>query len=87
MDIRKKIGKILYDMGFCIDSENDVNLLEYGMDSLQFIDFIISVEEEFGIIIPDEALLMENISSLNGFITYVESIIEENNRLEIFISC
>lgn len=78
MDVRKKISKILYDMGFSIDSENDVNLLEYGMDSLQFIEFIISVEGEFGIIIPDEALLMENISSLNGFITYVESIIEEN---------
>lgn len=78
MDVRKKLSEILYDMGFSIDSENDVNLLEYGMDSLQFIEFIISVEEELGIIIPDEALLMENISSLNGFITYVESIINEN---------
>lgn len=78
MDVRKKLSEILYDMGFSIDSENDVNLLEYGMDSLLFIEFIISVEEELGIIIPDEALLMENISSLNGFITYVESIIDEN---------
>ena len=78
MEIRNKIRKILYDMGFSIDSENDVNLLEYGMDSLQFIEFVVSVEEEFDIIIPDEALLMDNISSLNGFITYIESIIKEN---------
>lgn len=78
MDIREKIGKILYNMGFSIDSENDVNLLEYGIDSLQFIEFVVSIEEEFDIVIPDEALLMDNISSLNGFITYIESIIKEN---------
>lgn len=78
METRNKIRKILYDMGFSIDLKNDVNLLEYGMDSLQFIEFVVSVEEEFDIVIPDEALLMDNISSLNGFITYIESIIEEN---------
>lgn len=78
MDIKEKTRKILYDMGFSIDSENDVNLLEYGIDSLQFIEFVVSIEEEFDIVIPDEVLLMDNISSLNGFITYIESIIKEN---------
>lgn len=78
MDIKEKTRKILYDMGFSIDSENDVNLLEYGVDSLQFIEFVVSIEEEFDIVIPDEVLLMDNISSLNGFITYIESIIKEN---------
>ena len=78
MDIKEKTRKILYDMGFSIDSENDVNLLEYGIDSLQFIEFVVSIEEEFDIVIPDEVLLMDNISSLNGFITYIESTIKEN---------
>lgn len=79
MDVRERINNILYNMGFFIEQSEDANLIEYGMDSLRFIELIVNIEQEFGIIIPDEALIIDNISSLNGFTTYIESFVEKSN--------
>jgi acyl carrier protein len=34
---------------------DDARLIEYGLDSVRALDYIISLEEAFGISIPDEA--------------------------------
>ena len=49
----------------------DMDLLEYvdfeddlGMDSITFITLIVEIEEHFGIVVPDEIILMENFKTI-----------------------
>mgnify|MGYP003303399173 FL=1 len=67
-EIRNKIIECLEGIGIFLDlSDNeDVNLCEYGMDSMGYIVFICEVETVFGISIPDEYLNIQNVVSLNG---------------------
>ena len=67
-------------MGILVpDDNNDIDLSEYIIDSLQFISFIVEIENKFGIEIPDELLNIENLKSLNGFSQLIENILGENN--------
>lgn len=81
MTVSEKVYSILNNMGFYINSYEDINLIDYGMDSIGFVSFIIEIENELEIIIPDEALLIENISSLHGFIRYIDSIVNADATL------
>ena len=78
MNVKRRIQDVLTDMGFSINSNEDINLIEYGIDSLRFIEFIVAVEHEFGITIPDDALSMESVSSIDGFSSYIEALVDEN---------
>ncbi len=44
---------------------------DLGADSLDAIDIVMSVEDEFGIEVPDE--IVEKMESVNDIITYVEN--------------
>ncbi|MDY0096634.1 MAG: acyl carrier protein [Candidatus Vecturithrix sp.] len=44
---------------------------DLGADSLDTVELVMALEEEFGIEIPDEDA--ENISTVNDAITYIES--------------
>lgn len=65
--------KILSILCNCIEKENkemediplDYNLLELGLDSINFIKFIVSIEEAFNIEIEDTDLLTSNFDTLN----------------------
>lgn len=37
---------------------------DLGMDSITFITLIVEIEEYFGIILPDETILMENFKTV-----------------------
>jgi acyl carrier protein len=77
MGIREKIIDTLVASGIYFDRGNeeaDVDLREYITDSLQFINFIVELEKELDIEFPDEALVYDNLASLNGFNIIVESI-------------
>lgn len=81
MDIRQNLIDVIKENGFSIeglDKSVDIDLREYIVDSVQFIAFIISVENKFEIEIPDEYLLYENIASLNSFTGIVSSCLESN---------
>ena len=55
--IKNDINTVLCDMGILVpDDNNDIDLSEYIIDSLQFISFIVEIENKFGIEIPDELL-------------------------------
>nr|WP_296457494.1 acyl carrier protein [uncultured Acetatifactor sp.] len=43
----------------------DTDLTGYGMDSIVFIQMIVNIEEQFGIEIPDEYLLVEKMNTIN----------------------
>lgn len=69
-----KIKKILSDQ---LDIEEEAitpeSLLveDLGADSLDAIDIVMSVEDEFGIEVPDE--IIEKIESVSDIITFVEN--------------
>lgn len=78
MMYQDKVLDAIEDMGLFIkrEDEEDINLQEYIIDSLQFISFIIELEKAFNIEFPDELLLYDNIQSLNGLSTLIENIVE-----------
>ena len=43
---------------------------DLGADSLDVVDLIMSVEDEFGVEVPDEAL--ENIRTIEDMVKYIE---------------
>ncbi len=69
-----KIKEILSDQ---LDIEEEAitpeSLLveDLGADSLDAIDIVMSVEDEFGIEVPDE--IIEKIESVSDIITFVEN--------------
>lgn len=69
-----KIKTILADQ-LDIDEDSieaDSLLIEdLGADSLDAIDIIMSVEDEFGIEVPDE--IIEKIETVNDIVTFVEN--------------
>ena len=67
--ILNMITDILAEMGFVIfdDIDNDFDLRDYIIDSLQYMQFIVSIEEKLGIQLEDEFLSYDIISSIHGF--------------------
>lgn len=69
-EIKKLIYDILDENGIYIASEEiekDIDLREYLVDSLQFIYFVIALEDKLGVQLPDEVLVYDHLSSINGF--------------------
>ena len=52
-----------------IDYESNI-IDDLGADSLDIVDLVMSVEDEFGIEVPDEAL--ESVSTVEDMVKYIE---------------
>ena len=69
-----KVKKIIVDQ---LDVEEEKVTAEasitedLGADSLDVVDLVMSIEEEFDIEIPDEAV--ENIKTVGDIVSYIES--------------
>lgn len=73
--VLEKIVDILAEQ---LDIENKNNITmdselvdDLGADSLDSIDIVMSVEDEFGIEVPDEVI--ENIKTVADIVDYIES--------------
>lgn len=56
-EIEQKVAELVQEaIGGAKPPEPDQNLFDYGADSLDTVEIVLSVEEEFGIQIPDETL-------------------------------
>ena len=66
--MRKMIIDILEDSGFIIfdDKEKDFCISDYIVDSLQFMDFIMKIEEKLNTQLPDDFLGFDVLESVNG---------------------
>ena len=70
----EKIKTILAEQ---LDISEDVITVEslivedLGADSLDAIDIVMSVEDEFGIEVPDE--IVEKMESVNDIVTFIEN--------------
>lgn len=55
----------------------DEDLVQYGMDSMKFIQMVISLEEEFACELPDEKLIYMEMNTVNKiYHTMLESSME-----------
>ena len=81
MEKESKIRKILAEVLEMTegDVENigiEEELTEYNLDSLTAIELIVNLESVFDILIDDEDLLIENVSSIEKIIAVVNKCIE-----------
>jgi acyl carrier protein len=53
-------------------------LASLSKDSLDFIDFLFKIEDEFGISVPDEAL--KTITTVADLERYITSVLETNDQ-------
>lgn len=81
MNIRNRIIECLDRVGILVEAEeDDVNVNDYGVDSISFISFIVEVEKEFNVEIPDGYLYVDVLQSLNGFVHLVEQLVEQREK-------
>lgn len=81
-NIKKQIFEIFDENGIYItesEMQKDIDLREYLVDSIQFVYFIVELEERLGVELPDEILIYDNLSSLNGFVNMVAGFCEEGS--------
>ncbi len=77
MTTREKVIECLSNVGVLINSNtDDVNINDYDLDSITFISFIVEIEKEFEIEIPDGYLYVNILQSLNGFVNLVDELID-----------
>ena len=77
--IEEKIVKSFMQM-FSVQ-EDKINLEDslkdtYGIDSIQIIEYIVRIEDDFGIEFDDDMLIDSNIDTLNGIINILKKKVE-----------
>ena len=77
--ITKKITEIL-NLKNSIDLNASLKNV-YGIDSLQIVQLVIDLEEEFSIELDDEDLLFENYENINTIAKMIESKLKTDNLL------
>ena len=74
MEIKSKIKKMVKDANktFSIENDDDFDrtLDELGLDSLDFLSILFSVQEKYNITIPDEDI--DGLETLNKLIRYID---------------
>ncbi|GKX68388.1 acyl carrier protein [Inconstantimicrobium mannanitabidum] len=70
--IRNVVGSVLgLSEKESANIDQNESLLDYGLDSMNSIEIIVSIEEEFSISIEVEDLTVESVGSINGLIKLV----------------
>jgi len=70
------IVQSLKNVGIDAEINIDSDLREFLSDSLLFISFVVELEERLGFELPFELLIIDNFSSLHGFIAMLEGLDE-----------
>lgn len=74
-----EIVNSVQDMEVTVDQCDD-NLLELGLDSIKFIQIIVSLEEAFECEIPDEKLLLTEMNSVNKMLEVLQLAVGESDK-------
>lgn len=74
-----EIVNSVQDMEVTVD-QCDNDLLELGVDSIKFIQIIVSLEEAFECEIPDEKLLLTEMNSVNKMLEVLQLAVSESNK-------
>ena len=83
-DIRDIVYEVIDEMGIYVDTEEeDFDLSEYIVNSLQFLTFVLNLEERLGIEIPDDLLLYDKMYSFNGYCRMLSDICKGDYKNDI----
>ena len=74
-----EIVNSVQDMEVTVDQCDD-DLLEMGLDSIKFIQIIVSLEEAFECEIPDEKLLLTEMNSVNKMFEVLQLAVSESDK-------
>ena len=74
-----EIVNSVQDMEVTVDQCDD-DLLELGLDSIKFIQIIVSLEEAFECDIPDEKLLLSELNSVNKMLEVLQLAVSESDK-------
>ena len=80
-----EIVNSVQDMEATVDQCDD-DLLELGLDSIKFIQIIVSLEEAFECEIPDEKLLLTEMNSVNKMLEVLQLAVGESDK-SVLESC
>jgi acyl carrier protein len=85
MRVEEKIKQIIYsiigndDCNSSITDDSDL-INDIGMDSIQIMQLVVELENEFNIEFDDDDLVMENLAKVNNLVQLIDNL---NNCLTI----
>ncbi len=77
-EITEKILQILKETNIHVDDIDADFITENNIDSITFIEIILSIEEMFSILVPDEYLIMEKSNTVAKIAAFVEKVLKED---------
>lgn len=66
------LSKILLGMGISENFNEETELSDLGIDSIQLMEMVVGIEEQFGISIEDDDLIGENFETFGSIMTLLE---------------
>lgn len=80
MEIENRVLRILAEINDEITKYQGDNLYKDGLlDSIQVVELVVQLEEEFSIEIDPELVIVENFSNQNTIIEFIKNIMETQN--------
>ena len=70
------LQKVLEAPDFTINENGEEALKNYGLDSIEAINLLFELEEEFDLTIPDEYLMEESFYSANSLSNMINQIMQ-----------
>ena len=73
------ICSILDEMGFVVfETGEDFAISDYIVDSIQFISFIVNIEEKLNVSLPDDFLSLDILQSAKGLANKLSEYFDNN---------
>lgn len=73
--VMKSIAKVKTDLSLADISLNS-SFEEMGIDSIEFVKILLSLEEEFDVEFEEQYMLSSTYKEVNGLVRYIESVTE-----------
>lgn len=81
-NIREKVIECMRNIGIYMEEEDDFELQDYIDDSVSFITFIVELEQQFAIEIPDSYLTMDSMSTLSDICNFIKAVLDEKVSIQ-----
>ena len=76
-NIFEVLNNVIENLNISEGEENE-DLSKRGMDSLAFVEAVVTLEEEFGIEIPDSKLILSEMNTVNKIYAILNAIPREH---------
>lgn len=77
-EVKEKIVEIVNELMKNVNielSQLDDDLVEFGLDSIIFVQLIVEIEEVFQVDVPDKALYISELNTINKITKLVEILL------------